>query len=192
MIMRVMRSFGLVAVISASLASAQDVDPAKQMKRDVGAWNVVIRMFGDPSGEPAVGKGTETNVMLGDLWLIGRFKGDIMGASFEGLRQTGFDPEKKKFVGSWVDSKTPYPTHMEGDWNEKTQTMTSIGTGKVKSGNEMKTRMVATYNKDGSRTSTMYAIMNGKEMKMMEFHYTRVDDKPAKSGEQRDKAGSEK
>ena len=42
----------------------------------------------------------------------------------------------------------------------------------------MKTKMVATYNKDGSRTSTMYAIMNGKEMKMMEFHYTRVDDKP--------------
>ena len=82
------------------------------MKRDVGAWNVVIKMFGDPSGEPAVGKGTETNVMLGDLWLIGRFKGDIMGASFEGLRQTGFDPEKKKFVASWVDSKTPYPTHI--------------------------------------------------------------------------------
>ena len=46
------------------------------------------------------------------------------------------------------------------------------------SGNEMKTKMVVTYNKDGSHTFTMYAIMNGEEMKMMEFHYTRADDKP--------------
>ena len=76
------------------------------------------------------------------------------------------------------------------DLERKDQTMTSIGTGKGPSGNEMKTKMVATYNKDGSRTFTMYANMNGKEMKMMEFHYTRVDDKPAKSGEPRDKAGA--
>ena len=112
MIVRIMKLFGLVAVLSASLASAQDVDAVKQMKRDVGVWNVAIKMFGDPSGKPAVGKGTETNDMLGDLWLINRIKGDIMGGSCEGLRQTGFDPEKKKFVASWVDSKTPYPTHM--------------------------------------------------------------------------------
>ena len=169
-----MRLFALVAILSAGLAYAQEADAVKQMKRDVGTWNVVIKMFGDPSGKPAVGKGTETNDMLGDLWLIGRFKGDLMGASYEGLRQTGFDPEKKKFVASWVDSNNPYPTHTEGDWNEKTQTMTWIGTGKGPSGKEMKARMVVTYNKDGSRTSTMYAIMNGKEMKLMEFHFTRV------------------
>jgi len=75
---------------------------------------------------------------------------------------------------------------VEGDWDEKTQTMTLIGTDKGPSGNEVKTKMVVTYNKDGSRTFTMYAIMNGKEMKMMECHYTRVDDKPAKSGEQKE------
>src|SRR5262245_15203900 len=138
---RIMRIFGLAAIISASPASAQEVDAAKQMKRDVGDWNVVIKMFGDPSGQPAVGKGTETNAMLGDLWLIGRFKGDIMGGSFEGSRRTGFDPEKKKFVASWVDSKSPYPAQTEGDWNEKTQTMTLIGTGKSPSGNEGKIKM---------------------------------------------------
>ena len=190
MIVRIIPSFAVAAFLSASLTSAQDIDAAKQMKRDVGDWNVVIKMFGDPSGKPAVGKGTETNFMLGDMWLISHFKGDIMGTTFEGLRQTAFDPEKKKFVGSWVDSKSPYPTHMEGIWDEKTQTMTSMGIGKVPSGNEIKTKMVVTYNKDDSRTFTMYAIMNGEEMKMMELHYTRADDKPAKSEEQSNKAGS--
>jgi Protein of unknown function (DUF1579) len=192
MSIRIMQSFTVVAFLTASQASAQNVDAAKQMRRDIGAWNVAIKMFVDPSGEPVVGKGTETNVMLGELWLIGRFTGDIMGGSFEGSRQTGFDPEKKKFVASWVDSKNPYPAHTEGDWNEKTQTLTSIGTGKGPSGNEVKMKMVATYNKDGSRTSSMYAIVNGKETKIMEFHYTRIDDKPVKSGEQRVKPGSEK
>src|SRR5262245_29860641 len=190
--MRMMQYLVLAALLFTSLASAQDVNAAKQMKRDVGAWNVVIKMLGDPSGQPAVSKGTETNVMLGDLWLIGHFKGNIMGSNFEGLRQTGFDPEKKTFVASWVDSTSPYVTRLEGSWNEKTQTMTSTGTGKGKQGNEMKATMVVTYNKDGSRTSTMYAIMNGQSVKMMEFHYIRTDDKPAVSKEEGDKAASEK
>src|SRR5262245_26139343 len=181
MIMRMMRVFALAVLLHASLASAQDANASKQMKRDVGTWNVVIKMFGDPSGKPAVSKGTETNVMLGDMWLIGRFKGDIMGSNFEGLRQTGFDPEKKTFVVSWVDSTSPYATRMEGSWDEKTQTMTSTGTGKGKQSNEIKSTMVVTYNKDGSRTSTMYALINGKPVKMMEFHYTRAEDKPTKT-----------
>src|SRR5262245_18836232 len=178
MIMRKLQFFALAALLHASLASAQDVNGAKQLKRDVGTWNVVIKMFGDPSGEPTVGKGTETNVMLGDMWLIGRFKGQMMGSNFEGLRQTGFDPEKKTFVSSWVDSTSPYVTRMEGSWNETTQTMMSAGTGKGKQGNEIKSTMVVTYNKDGSRTSTMSALINGNPVKMMEFHYTRVEDKP--------------
>jgi hypothetical protein len=175
MIMRLMRLFALTALLQGNVASAQDASAAKQMKRDVGAWNVVIKMFVDPSGQPAVSKGTETNVMLGDMWLIGRFKGDIMGSNYEGLRQTGFDPEKKMFVMSWVDSTSPYATRMEGSWDEKKQTLTSTGTGKGKQGNEMKSTMVVTYNKDGSRTSTMHGIINGKAVKMMEFHYTRAD-----------------
>src|SRR5262245_43816852 len=124
MIERVIQSLVVTTFLSAGLASAQDIDAAKQMRRDVGTWNVVIKMFGDPSGAPAVSKGTETIFMLGDMWLISHFKGEIMGTSFEGLRQTGFDPEKKKFVASWIDSTSRYPTHAEGTWHEKTRTMT--------------------------------------------------------------------
>src|SRR5262245_32113964 len=178
MIMRMMQFFALAALLQASLASAQDANAVKQMKRDVGNWNVVVKMFGDPSSAPTISKATETNIMLGDTWLIGQFKGEIMGMNYEGLRQTGFDPEKKTFVASWVDSTSPYVTRMEGSWNETTQTMTLAGTGKSKQGSEMKSTMVVTYNKDGSRTSTMHALINGKSVKMMEFHYSRADDKP--------------
>ena len=77
-----MQFFVLVAFLSASLASAQGVDAAKQMRCDVGTWNAVVKMFGDPNGEPTVSKGTEINFMLGDKWLISHFKGDIMGDDF--------------------------------------------------------------------------------------------------------------
>src|SRR5262245_26607336 len=181
MVVRIIQPFAVAAFLSARLACAQDTDAAKQMKRDVGDWNVVINMFGDPSGPPAVSKGTETKFMLGNTWLISHLKGEIMGTAFEGLRQTGFDPEKKTFVASWVDSTSRYPTHMDGAWDEATQTMTLVGSGKGRSGNEMKTKMVVSYNQDGSHTSTMYAMMRGQEIKLMEFHYTRVDSKQAKS-----------
>src|SRR5262245_50471575 len=181
MVIRITQCFVLAVLLHARVASAQDANAAQQMKRDVGAWNVVIKMFGDSSSAPAVSKGTETNAMLGDLWLIGQFKGEIMGMKFEGLRQSGFDPEKKTLVVSWVDSMSPYVTRMEGNWDEKARTMTLAGTGKSKQGNEIRSRMVGTYNKDGSRTSTMYMLINGKSVKMMEFHYTRAEDKPAKS-----------
>jgi hypothetical protein len=178
MVVRIIPSFAVAAFLSASLTSAQDIDAAKQMKRDVGDWNVVIKMFRDPSGASVLSKGTETRFMLGDMWLISHFKGEIMGTRFEGLRQTGFDLEKKRFIASWVDSTSRFPTHTDGTWDEKTQTMSSIGTGRSPSGDEMKTKMVVSYNEDGSHTLTMYAIMRGEQMKMMEFHYTRVADKP--------------
>jgi|SRR5262245_21141854 len=173
MIVRISQLFAVAVFLSARLAPAEDLDAAKQMKRDVGAWNVVIKMFGDSSGAPTVSKGTETNFMLGDMWLISHFKGEIMETRFEGLRQIGFDPKKTIFVASWVDSTSPYSTHTEGTWDDKSQTMTLIGTGKGLSGNEMKTKILVVYNEDGSHTSTMYGITQGQEMKMMEFHYTR-------------------
>jgi hypothetical protein len=181
MIVRIIQSLAVAALLTVNVAPAQTIDAAKQMKRDVGDWNLVIKMFGAPGAAPAISKGTETRFMLGDMWLIGHFKGQIMGASFAGLRQTGFDPQKNKFVASWVDSTSRYPTQMEGTWDAKTSTMTWIGTGKSPSGSEMRAKIVVAYNEDGSHISTMYAMRNGQEMKMMEFHYTKIDDQPAKS-----------
>jgi hypothetical protein len=177
MVVRSVLLFAVSAFINSSLAFAQDADVAEQLKRDVGEWTVVIKMFGDPDGAPVVSKGTETRFMLGDMWLISRFKGEFLGTSFEGLRQTGFDPEKRTYVASWVDSMSHYPTHSVGTWDKQAQTMTSMGTGKDPSGNVMKTKFVAKYHEDGSQTSTMYVIVNGQETKMMEFHYTKVEEK---------------
>jgi hypothetical protein len=168
----------LVVCLSLSgCVSAQDSEIGKILRRDVGTWDAEVKMFADLAAPPEVTKGVETNFLVGPYWLISHFKGKIMGADFEGSSQTGYDQASKKFVGTWVDSMSPHPMKMEGTWDEKTQTMTSTGTGKDPNGSEAKHKMVLVYNKDGSRNFTMFGYINGAEVKMMEIKYTRAASK---------------
>ena len=176
----------LVMLLSAGFGLAQE--PSKEMERfksDIGTWDCEVRMFGDPAEKPAISKGSETVSMLGGMWLVSHFKGEMMGMQFEGSGQTGFNPETKKYTGTWVDSMSPYAMATEGTWDEKTQTFTQHGTGKDATGNEMKMKMTSVYNKDGTRLFTMSGAMpDGKEMKMMEILYTKSksgDAKPVKA-----------
>ncbi len=157
--------------------TAQGEDGLALLKRDVGTWNCEVKMFADPNAAPAVSKGVESNFMVGDHWLIGHFKGSIMGMDFQGASQTTYDAEKKKYVGTWVDSMSPFPMKTEGTWDEKSQTLTTIGTGKDPTGAEMKSKMVTVYNKDETRVFTMYQVMNGSEVKMLEIKYTKPSEK---------------
>ncbi len=173
----------LIMLLSAGFGMAQD--PPKEMERlnaDVGTWDCEVRMFGDPSGKPEISKGTETSFMLGGMWLVGHFKGEMMGMPFEGCSQTSFNPETKKYTGTWVDSMSPHAMATEGTWDEKTKTLTQAGTGKDVTGTEMKMKMTSAYNKDGTRLFTMFGAMpDGKEMKMMEILYTKAKSGDAKS-----------
>ncbi len=174
----------LVMLLCANFGLAQE--PSKEMERfnaEVGTWDCEVRMFGeDPSKKPEISKGSETVWMLGGMWQVSHFKGEMMGMQFEGSGQTGFNPETKKYTGTWVDSTSPYAMATEGTWDEKTQTFTQQGTGKDATGNEVKMKMTSVYNKDGSRLFTMSGAMpDGKEMKMMEIHYTKSKSGGAKS-----------
>ncbi len=148
----------------------------EHLKNDVGDWNAELRIF-EPGNDTAItSKGTEHNMMLGDMWLVSHFKGEMMGQPFEGASYTGFNAETGKYFGDWIDSMSPTPMKVEGTWDEKTKTLSSIGTGTGPDGSEMKMKMVTTTNKDGSRLFTMSMVMEGSpDMKMMEIHYTRAE-----------------
>ena len=76
----------------------------EMLKKDVGTWDATVEMFMAPGAPPAVSKGTETVTMLGGFWQVGEFKSEMIGQPFEGQGITGYDPAKKKFVGTWVDT----------------------------------------------------------------------------------------
>jgi hypothetical protein len=69
-----------------------------------------------PPGQPTVRfNGTETTRMLGGFWMISEGKSEMMGVMGESLLTMGYDPEKKKYVGTWVDSMNSHLWKYEGD-----------------------------------------------------------------------------
>jgi Protein of unknown function (DUF1579) len=167
-----------------SFASAQEGVPKptaehKILAADEGTWDAAIKSYiNGPDSEPAVSKGVEVNTVLtGGLWISSSFSGDFGGMAFEGRGQFGYDPNKKKYVGTWIDSMSPALTVLEGTYDAKTKTITYTGDGVCPiDGSKQSQRMVTTSNSDGTREFTLYVTgtqTGGKEAKMMVINYTK-------------------
>lgn len=149
------------------------------LKQDIGVWDAEILMWEPGSkGEPTRSKGVERNRVMGDgMWLISNFEGTYAGMPFTGHGVTGYDPIKKKYIGTWVDSFTPHMMTLEGTYDAKTKTLTTFtewrepGSGKI-----VKGKNVAQYKQDGTRVFTMYMAAPGggdPYVKVMQMTYHR-------------------
>lgn len=163
----------LSCLVGASMAWAQNASPMSVLKRDIGTWDCEVRFYPDPKSKPTLSKAVETNIMVGDVWLVTDFKGEMAGAAFHGSSQMGYDPQKKKYIGSWVDSAGPYPTAMEGTYDAAKQTLTIVGTGKDPNGAEMKMKLVTVYKENDTRTMSMFIEAGSEWMRVMEVDYQR-------------------
>lgn len=95
-------------------AMPQPTKEHEWLKQFAGEWDVETEAYLAPDQPPMKMKGTESARMLGGFWVVGENKGEFMGAPFTGLMTFGFDPEKKKYVGTWVDSNTSSLWHYTG------------------------------------------------------------------------------
>jgi Protein of unknown function (DUF1579) len=175
----------LVALFLGGPASAQEPPPTPQpspehkiLSADVGIWDATIKTYmGGPDSEPLVSKGVETNeAMLGGMWVLSRFEGSFGPAKFEGRGQFGYDPVKKKYVGTWIDSMSPSLSTLEGTYDAKSKTITYVGDGYEPSRKSKFTQKMETITKDdGSRVFSLYMKFEGetKETKFMEITYTK-------------------
>jgi hypothetical protein len=174
----------LVGVSSVAVAVAQDM-PAKPtaehkiVTSEEGTWDATVKSYPNgPDSEPVVSKGVEINtVVTGGLWLSSVYKGDFGGTAFEGHGTFGYDPGKKKYVGTWIDSMSPSLIVLEGTYNPETKTMTYVGdTGSPTDGTKVSYKMVTTAKSDSSRIFTLYvtgAQTGGKEAKIMQIEYAK-------------------
>ena len=173
----------LVCLVAVNSAVAQTFEPAKEhelLKKDVGTWKASLKIWmgqegkADPTAEPMESDGEEVNRMIGEFWSVSTFKGEFAGMPFEGQGVTGYDPKLKKYVGSWIDSVTPFSMHMLGTYDEKTKTLTSSSVGVGMDGEEVKGKSELVYIDADHRRLTMYELSDGKEVKSMEINYVRV------------------
>jgi hypothetical protein len=141
------------------------------LKNDVGTWDATVEMFMAPGAPPALSKGTEVVTMMGGFWQLTEFKSEMMGQPFEGRGTTGFDPAKKKYVGTWVDTMTPAYYTVEGTYDAATKTLTGFMDGPDQTGVVTKTKETTQWKDADTRVFTMYAP-DGKAV-AMRITYTR-------------------
>jgi hypothetical protein len=171
-------------VADASAARAQETPPLMvplpqhtEMARDVGVWDAETTAWATPDAEPEKSTGVETNRMIGKMWLASEFKGTFMGGEFVGEMQFGYDPLKKKYVGTWIDSISPFLFTIEGEYDVATHTLTCLMTGtSALTGKPETAKNVTRYIDENTKTFEMYMPVEGKEgewWKTMEIAYTR-------------------
>ncbi len=178
----IVAGMGLAGV--ATLANAQDSPVFKQtpeherLAKGVGTWDATIKSWMQgPQSEPTVSKGVEVaKLMPGGLWILSEFDGKFGDMDFHGQGQTGYDPGKKKYIGTWVDSMSPTIMIMEGDFDPTTHTMTMNSKGVGPNGKPYDARMVEVHKDRDTRvfTMSMKSDDTGPDfVKMMEITYTR-------------------
>jgi hypothetical protein len=137
----------------------------EMLKKDVGTWDATVEMSASPEMPASVSKGVEKVTMLGGFWQLSEFQSEMMGMPFEGRGTMGFDPAKKKFVGTWVDSMTPGYYTVEGTYDAATKTLTATMEGPDPSGKVTRTKETTEWKDADTRVFTMYAP-DGKTVSM--------------------------
>lgn len=170
----------LCALVSLpSIAAAQEFPkPGPEhaaLKAMTGEWDGKVKFYFDPSSPPMESTGTfSAKLDVGGFFLFTDYKGDMAGAPFHGRGTTGYDPFKKKYVGTWVDSMSPAIYNVEGSFDESGKTFSESMSGPGPDGTPMKFRMVTQVADADHMTFTMFMIgADGKDTKLMETAYTR-------------------
>ena len=160
------------------LAGEDLIGPAPEhaeIRRKVGEWNVRCTYFMGGVGDPIEVDGRERGEMLGELWCNSRFEADMLGSPLSGNASLGFDPVKKRFVGTWKDSATPFLYTFEGGFDAAASLLDMAGTNF-----DPVRRCPATYRSKVEFLSDDEHILNlsidvpeGEPIKVLRYHYRR-------------------
>lgn len=178
----------LAALALAVTVAAQDNKPPAEamaepkpgpehalLKSSDGVWDATIEVIAPPGAQaPPPFQGTETNTLLGGLWLVTDFKSDMMGTAFAGHGMAGWDPHKKKYVQVWTDNLSPGLMMGEFTYDSAQKTMTGYMEGPDQTGAVVKTKSVTEWKDADTRVFTMYAPgPDGKEVPGLRITYKR-------------------
>jgi Protein of unknown function (DUF1579) len=94
------------------------------LQQFTGEWENDVEIFMEP-GKPAIkAQGTETIRMIGGFWVVSDGKGEMMGMPFVHMLTLGYDPQQKKYVGTWIDSMSSYLWKYVGSVDETGKKLT--------------------------------------------------------------------
>jgi hypothetical protein len=139
--------------------------PASQehqwLKRYVGEWTADLECSMGPGQPTMKTTGSTRDRLLGDFWVITEGKNDQFPYAF--VYTLGYDVEKKKYVGTWIDTMSGHLWRHEGTVNAvgTTLTMETEGPSPMFPGKTFKFREVAEFKSDDHRVIT--SSMQGED-----------------------------
>lgn len=94
------------------------------LKKFVGEWTFESEGTMGP-GQPLLKcTGSMSSRMLGELWVISDTTAHMPMAEVQAIQTIGYDPVKKEYVGTWVDSMMNHLWHYHGSVDESGRKLT--------------------------------------------------------------------
>jgi hypothetical protein len=151
-----------VALATTDIARAQAPQmppPVKEhqwLQQFVGDWDSEAEIVMEPGKPPMKMKSKDVARMVGGFWVVIEGKGEAMGAPFHSYLTLGYDSDKKKYVGTWIDSMTSILWKYEGtvDAAGKTLTLETEGPCHLNPGKLSKFREITEFKSNDHRVFT--------------------------------------
>jgi hypothetical protein len=168
--------------IQTEQTSPMPAQPQKEhqwLQKLVGEWTYETEDLMGPDQPSAKSTGTETVRSLGGLWILAEGQGEMPCTGHATTLITlGYDPQKQRYVGTWIGSMMTYLWQYEGelDVGETVLTLNSDGpamTGEEKLG---KYKDVIEFKSDNHRVLTSHMLKDdGQWQHFMTTHYWRKE-----------------
>ena len=147
------------------------------LRKLLGEWTFEAVAESGPDKPEEKSQGTESVRSLGPLWVVCEGRGNMPGGG-EGqtMMTVGFDPDKDRFVGTWVGSVMSQLWVYEGELDsaERELTLNTEGPKFDGSGGKAKYRDVIEFLSDDHRTLTSHVQSDdGEWSSFMTAHYRR-------------------
>lgn len=177
-----MKTFALLSIVIALAVSGvlgQSSEPTHDhefLEQLVGEWGVQFTMYAQPNQPPAKTAGTDSVRALGDHWVVAETKTTMMGAPYSGILSLGYDPKKKHFNGTWIDSMGGHLWVYKGTLNDAGDTLTLETEGPSMQGPDKTARyreVIQITGKDSRTFTSSIETDDGTWMKILTAEYRR-------------------
>ena len=160
--------------------SPMSAEPQKQhhwLQKLVGEWTYESEASMGPDHPPESCGGTESVRTLGGIWILAEGQGEMPGGGpATTLVTLGYDPEKKRFVGTFIGSMMTHLWVYDGELDEaeRVLTLNAEGPDFTQPGKSAKYKDVIELKSDDHRVLTSHALGDdGQWHQFMTANYRR-------------------
>lgn len=175
-------SIALAVVVGMAVLQAQQPgqpQPAKEhqwLRQLVGEWETEAEIVVQPGQPPVSGKGTESVRSIGGFWTLSEVQATLFDQPLTGIMTLGYDPEKKRYVGTWIDSMSHHLWQYEGSLDEvgRVLTLEAEGPNMIAPGTTARFReTIEIKSKDYRVFTSSIEVEPGKWQTFLTVHYRR-------------------